>query len=263
MKLGLIKTVVTGLALVIGAASANAQTAFDDVKASGTLQIGWGEWKPFEYKDVISGELKGVMIDLAAELARRMDLKSEFVLDGWGTMPAGIAAGRFQVALMGYSDGRAKVVDYSRPLYTSDFTGMVSKASGLTTWDELNQPGKKIAVTTGSSTDELLTKLTASGDIKAEVQRIRDVGAGVLAVQSGNVDAYVNQRDSLSLMVAAQPQMTLVDGSFGQAWFGVVFPKGDTAYETAINAAIESMIEDDYIAEKIAEYDIKGSVQAE
>jgi len=263
MKNSVVKAVLTCVTMMLGTTAVHAESMLDLVKKSETLNVGWGEWKPFEYKDVISGELKGIMIDLAGELAKRLDVKAEFVLDAWPTLPAGIAAGRFNVALMGYSDGRAQVVDYSRPLYTSDFTAMVAKSSGITTWDELNVPGNTIAVTTGSSTDEVLAKLTEEGKIKAEVQRIRDVGAGVLAVSSGNVQAYVNQRDSLSLMVAAQPQMALVDGSFGKAWFGVVYPKGDKEFGAAIDAAIDGMIADNYIAGKIAEYEVKGAVQAE
>lgn len=243
----------------LAAPSAQAQSRFDAVEQTGVLNVGWGKFPPYEYQDVISGELKGILIDLAKEVATRVGAEAEFTLDTWSTMPAGIAAGRFDIALMGYSDGRAEIVDYSHPLYVSDFTALVAADSDIMTWDQLNQPGNTMAVTTGSSTDEVLTRMANEGTLQLEVRRIKDVGAGILAVSSGNLTAYTNQRDSLSLMVAAQPQLRVIDGAFGQAWFGVVVPKGDETYLEKINGAVAAMREDGTIGNMITQYEVVGA----
>lgn len=246
----------TGFAV---ASPASAESRFPKMKEAGVLEVGWGAFPPYEYQDVTSGELKGILIELAKEVAERLGVSADFTLDSWPTMPAGIAAGKFDVALMGYSDGRARIVDYSIPLYVSDFTAVVLGNSTITTWDELNQPGNVMAVTTGSSTDEVLARMQQEGKLKLEVRRIKDVGSGVLAVTGGNVTAYTNQRDSLSLMVKSQPQLRVIDGAFGEAWFGVVVPKGDEEYLANVDKAVKSMRDDGTIAKLIADFQVIGA----
>ena len=245
------------LALALPASAA--ESRYPKIKEKGVLEVGWGVFPPYEYKDVTSGELKGILIRLAEEIAGRMGVKANFTQDTWPTMPAGIAAGKFDVALMGFSDGRAKTVDYSKPLYVSDFTAVVMNTSPIKSWDELNKPGNVVATTTGSSTDEVLTRLEKEGKLKLEVRRIKDVGSGVLAVTSGNVTAYANQRDALSLMVASQPQLAILNGAFDQAWFGVVVPKGDKELLEQVDKALASMHAENVIASMIKEYKIIGA----
>ncbi len=250
-------------AVTLGGARAQEASRLPAIQRAGEIRIGWGEFPPFETRDVISGELKGVLIDLAKEIARVLKAKPDFVLDSWPTMTAGIAAARFDIALMGYSDGRASVCDFSRRLYNTEWTAIVQKASGVTRWADLNQSGKTIAVTTGSSTDEEFRRMEQDGRMKAEVTRIRDVGAAILAVTSGNVHGYANQRDVLSLVEARQPQIGLLADAFGETWFGVVMPKGDAELKRAVDNAIVELIRTNVIADLIAKHNVKGATQAQ
>jgi len=248
------------MAYVAASSSASAvESRYPKLKESGVLEVGWGVFPPYEYKDVTTGELKGVLIRIAEEIAKNLGTKANFTQDTWPTMPAGIAAGKFDVALMGYSEGRAKTVDYSKPIYVTDFTAVVMNNSPIKSWDELNQAGNVLATTTGSSTDEVLTRMEMEGKLKLEVRRIKDVGSGVLAVTSGNVTAYANQRDALGLMVASQPHLAILSGAFGQAWFGVVVPKGDKELLDNVDKAVASMHAANVVGNLITEYKIVGA----
>ncbi|MFT4067656.1 substrate-binding periplasmic protein [Paraburkholderia sp.] len=243
--------------------SSFAQSRLPQIQQQKEVRFGWGEFRPYESRDVVSGQLQGPLIDMADELAKSLGANPKFVLDSWPTLPAGIAANRFDLVIMGYSDGRAQTIDFSRPLYTAQFTALSRADSGVASWDQLNVAGRKIAVTTGSSSDEQLMKLEKQGGLKAEVVRIRDVGAAILALQSHNVDGYVNQRDVLSLMAKARGgELKVLAGSFGDTWFGVALPKGDPALRQAVNKAIGEMIGANYIAQVLAKYNIDGAQQA-
>src|SRR6218665_3705591 len=54
------------------------ETRLTKIKEKGVLEVGWGVFPPYEYKDVPSGELKGILIKLAEEVAARIDTKANF-----------------------------------------------------------------------------------------------------------------------------------------------------------------------------------------
>ena len=259
------RRLVLGAALfaaALGARPSHAASALDEVHKSHTLTFGWAEWKPLEYKDVVSGQLTGMLIDMAGAIAGKLDAKPAFVEDSWATLASGVAAGKFQAALLGITPARAKVVDFSRPLYYTTFTAIVAAKGPVKSWDELNKSGNSVSVTTGSNVDEALTTLAGEQKIKAEIVRIKDVGAGVLALSSGKVTGYADQRDSLLSVVANQPQFRVVDGGYGTARFGVGVPKQDPALEDAINKAISQLIDDGTVKQLLDKHHIVGNEPA-
>lgn len=246
------------LAALLGLSAVTAASAAGP-EAQQTLKIGWGALPPFEYQDIATGELKGPLIDVAKEFAKRMGARPEFTEDSWAMLPSGIAAGRFQTALMAETNERAKLVDFTAPLYYTLFTAVTRQDSGIKTWDELNQPGRKIATTTGSGGDELLTSLDAQGKIHGQIVRIKEVGAAILAVASKQVDGYVNQRDILSLIKAKQSSFIIVDGSFGTSLFGFAIPKNNPEFAKRAQAALASIVADGTMSKLIAQYGIQGA----
>lgn len=223
------------------AGPASASDLLDSMKQTGELKVGWAEWNPFETRDVTSGDLKGVLIDVANEIAKRMDAKAVFVQDNWATLPAGIAAGKFSASIMSITPGRSQIVTFTDPIYSSDFTAIVSTGTGLATWDEVNKEGNTIAATTGSAGDEVITALEKEGKIKADIVRIKDVGAAILAVKTGKNSAYVNQRDVLTLMSRQQDGLKVVDGKFGYSPAGLALPKDDAEALAAFNKIVDEM----------------------
>lgn len=248
MRLTFKRAISTCLAATLmfsaGAGAARASDLLTSIEETKELKVGWAEWNPFETRDVVSGELKGVLIDIAAEISKRMGAKSVFVLDNWATLPSGIAAEKFNVSIMSITPGRAQVVTFTDPIYSSDFTAIVADNSGFSTWDELNRAGNTIAATTGSAGDEVITALDKKGEIKAQIVRIKDVGAAILAVKTGKNSAYINQRDVLTLMSKQQQGLKVVSGKFGTSPSGLAIPKDDTDALSAFNKVITEMNSD-------------------
>ncbi|MDE2573036.1 MAG: amino acid ABC transporter substrate-binding protein [bacterium] len=233
-----------------------------DIQSSQKLKVGWAEWNPLEYRDVASNSLKGMLIDMAAKLAGDLGTKPEFVEDSWATLASGVATGKFNVALEGITTERAKIVDFSHPLYQTAFTAIVPKGSPYGSWSDLNKANVSISVTTGSNTDQLLTELSQAGKIKAHIIRIKDVGAGVLAMASGQVQAYTDQKDALISVTSSHPEYRLVTGSYGVAQFGIAVPKGQPTFKAAVDKAVVSMLKDGTVKELLAQYHIVGNEPA-
>jgi ABC-type amino acid transport substrate-binding protein len=255
---------IAALSLIVGSAfstaQASAENALDKIKSAGEIRIGWAEWRPLEYRDTASGDLKGVLIAFAEEIARRLEAKSVFVQDNWSTMPIGIEADKFQIALMGVSEARERVLDFSLPMYHVPYSVIVKDASGHKTFDEVNTPDHSIAVTTGSTTDELLTKLAKSGELKAQVVRLKDVGGALLSLTSGKTTAFATTVDALAQIVEQQKALRIVEGSFGATDYAIAHAKDQGSLNTALNDIVKSMMEDGAVARLLKEHSVAGSI---
>lgn len=236
---------------------------YDEVSRSKVLNIGWAEWRPLEYRDTATGELKGFLIETAKILAVRAGLQAKFFEDNWSTMPSGVALGKFHLALMSESPARAQTVDFSHPLYYSVSTAIVDKSSPISTWSALNTKGHSIAVTTGSLADEVLSDMERKGDLKAELVRVKDVGGAFLALTSKKVDAFASQLDALLQITEQRPQYKVVDGHYTRSLFSVGIPKGDNQFKALINKAIVSMLEDKTMDKLLVDYKVLGNNAAE
>ena len=248
------------IASVAWSSASVADSQLDTIKNDKKIMVGWAEWRPMEYKDITSGEVKGILVTMANDIASRLGVTAEFLEDNWATLTAGIAANKFQIALMGDTDQRAKVVDFSVPLYHVPFTVIVKADSSFKTFDDVNQPGNTIAVTTGSSTDEVLTALENKGTLKAKVLRLKDVGGGILSLVSDQVTAFASSVDDLSQIVTQQPSLRIVDGNFGASLFAVAVPKGDAELKAAIDKAVTDMVSDGTVAKLIKDNNMSGTV---
>jgi polar amino acid transport system substrate-binding protein len=82
---------------------------------------------------------------------------------------------------------RAKVVDFSDPLFNNAFVVVARKGFTPKTWAELNDPNVKIAVDIGSSHDQVVTRLCP----KAQISRLEKSADATLAVQMGRADVQV------------------------------------------------------------------------
>jgi len=256
-----LKATLFGAAMAATVAIAPASAdVLEDVKSSGQVNIGWAEWRPLEYRETTSGELKGVLIAFAEEIAKRLGGKANFIQDNWQTMTMGIDSDKFHIALMGLSEARKRVVDFSIPLYNVPYGVIVQDSSGLKTWDEVNQSGNKISVTTGSTTDELLALLQKSGDVKAEVVRLKDVGGALLAVTSGKATAFATTLDALEQITEQQKSLRLAEGTFGATDYGIAYKKGEEALNSALNDVVQAMIDDGTAEKLLTEYAVKGSI---
>ncbi len=254
---------VLGIALTVSAApTAFAGSLLETVQKTHQVSFGWAEWKPFEYHDVLSGQLKGMLIDLAGAIGAQLNAKPTFVEDNWATLASGVAAHKFDLALLGITPERSQIVDFTHPLYYTSFTAIVGAHGTSATWSELNQPGYTVAVTTGSNTDEVLTNLEREHKIKARIIRIKDVGAAIVALASGKVTGYADQQDELMGICANQPQFKIVTGTFGAAEFGVAVAKGDPKFKAAVNNAVVEVLQNGTVQRLLTEYKVVGNQPA-
>ena len=128
--------------LALAAASpAWAQTdTIASVKQKGKLVVGVkADYKPFGYTDP-SGNIVGVEVDLANDVARRLGVQVELVPVIAANRMEFLKQGRIDlmIATMAYKPDRAEVVGIPEPFYYAGAANVFAKkSSGLKTWADL------------------------------------------------------------------------------------------------------------------------------
>ncbi|MFR5092353.1 MAG: transporter substrate-binding domain-containing protein [Adlercreutzia equolifaciens] len=108
--------------------------------------------------------------------------------------------------------------------------------SGVASIDDLNQPGKKVAVKTGSTGDVYATKNLTN----AEIVRLADESACVTEVVQGKADGFLYDQLTIYRNHQANPDTTeavFIPFQDAEEW-GIAVKKGNTELLDQLNAFI-------------------------
>jgi len=170
--------------LLLGAvASAGCQ------KKSDKLIIGMElAYPPFETKDN-AGDPTGVSVDLAKAIGEHIGREVEIVDTAWDGLIPSLLTGKIDMIIssMTITEKRKEEVNFSDPYANAYLAILANKDSGITSIDDLNQPGRKIAVKTGS------TGFLFAQDnlVNAEIIALADESACVMEVSQGKADGFL------------------------------------------------------------------------
>ncbi len=143
-----ITAILTGLVLAAMLATAGPARADPNtiqmIKQRGTLVVGVkADYPPFGFR-APNGAIEGLEPDLAADVAKRLGVKVEFVPVTGSNRMQFLDQGKIDllIATMGDTPERAKIVDIIHPdYYASGYSVLASDALHLTDWTQLrNRP---------------------------------------------------------------------------------------------------------------------------
>jgi len=143
------KTAISGLALAamsVGTVSAQCTNdVWNKVMSSGKIVIGVkADYKPWGFRDD-SGNLVGMEIDMAMDVAAKMGVEAELVPVQSSNRMQFLEQGKIDMMIATMSDraDRRKIVGIPGPNYYASGTNIMSpKALGFTSWEDLR--GKKV-----------------------------------------------------------------------------------------------------------------------
>jgi polar amino acid transport system substrate-binding protein len=185
------------------------------------------------------GELRGVTVDLARELARRAGMPLDLVpFEAAGKVFEALKAGTWDVAFLAIEPVRAAEIDFTAPYVLIEGTYMVPADSPLKTIADVDRPGVRIAVGRGSAYDLYLTRTIKNATlVRAHTGGGRamidlflteklEAAAGVKQplVAYARTDPNVRVMDGISAATSAdssRPRLSRVSTSF--------FPRRDRA----------------------------------
>ncbi len=144
-----------------------------------------------------NGEPQGVAPDMAHALGERLEVQVELVpYPNPGVLADAVDGDEFDVCFIGAEKKRAETIAFTAPYVEIHATYLVPPGSTLTTIDEVDTGGKKIAVSARSAYDLWLT----SNLKHAALVRTEDPGLDLSLelYRSGNFDALAGLRPWLT-----------------------------------------------------------------
>ncbi|UJP09384.1 ABC transporter substrate-binding protein [Microbacterium sp. KUDC0406] len=219
-----------------------------------------GSVKPLKYTDTGSPEMKGLVVDLTKEYAKRLGLDVTFEKVGSDAVIPGVLAKRYDVALAaGDFAERRKTLDFV-DLVEGGVVLIVQKGNpaGIDGRDDLC--GTKLAIVKGSIqqgyADEEQKKCGDAGKPAIDIQGYADGPTATLALQSGRADVEWSDLAVANQLVADQPDKFELSGEPEHlAPYGVGIPKDNAALRDAILEALTEMKEDGTYDSILAKWD--------
>jgi polar amino acid transport system substrate-binding protein len=207
---------------------------------TGKLRVGIGVGASpsafWTVRDSSTGLPRGVTVDLAYALARRLEAPLELVVyANSGEVVAAGPRGEWDVAFMPEDAERRKIVDFAPAYSLSTSTFMVRAGSGIRTLAEVDRPGVRAAGIANTTTAR-----SAANTLKnTQLLSFRTVDELVAKMKAGEIDAIALGQESLQGLQPQIPGSTILEGHFHAVGYAVAVPKSKPAALTYATRFIE------------------------
>ncbi|MBB3175999.1 ABC transporter substrate-binding protein [Variovorax sp. Sphag1AA] len=225
-----------------------------EVKARGVLRAGSQQtFPPVEFREPGKTDVTGASRDLLDEVARRLNLKLEYIQSEYASLISGVEADRFDIASGGISDTeeREQKLDFVNYMQSGGSILVLSNNTDkLATIDDFC--GKGIATMLGGRT--IMTAVEAASDrcAKAGKQPIRaeqlpTAPDSRMQLDLKRVDGYIGDFPALVYMSAQFPGRYKIVGEnymltpYITSWG---FAKNRAGLRDAVQKATQSMVDD-------------------
>lgn len=218
-----------------------------DAREAGTLRVANTQANPpYSFIDE-NGELVGFDVDVAREIARRLDIDNvEFVVGTFQTFIPGLQADKWDAVISGLSvtEERKSQVEFSCPYQVNDVSIFVGTGvEGVA--EEQDLEGMRIAVTAGGTQEEQARAIDGASVLTYDNSTfaLRDVA-------TGRADAYIGSRFT-GAYLAEQNDLDVesAEGYLSREVNAMAFPKGQQELTDAADEALAAMIDDGTLSE--------------
>ena len=176
------------------------------IKDSGTIIAATeGAFSPFNYFE--GSKLTGYEVEVAEAVAKQLGLKLEWRIVAFDAQLASIRQDRFDFAIAshGYTEERAKAVDFASPHYCTGGQ-IAAPKNGALTAAALN--GKSVGVQLATSYADAAKKVPG---IK-EVKTYKADPEAFSALKAGKIDAWISDKFTLMETLQKNPDSGIVAG---------------------------------------------------
>jgi len=200
---------------------------------------------PYEYYE--NGEIVGVDIDIANEIAKELGKSLEVKDIAFDSIVNELKTGKADLALAGMSitPERLKEVDFSVEYTTSRQVVIVKKDSNITNINDIYD--KKVAVQLGSVAD-----LYFSEDYpNTELVRQKKYLSMAEDLKANKLDLIVMDELPAKEIVASNTELKILNGYVFEDSYGIAVQKGNTELLTKINNVLTRLMQEGKIDEYI------------
>lgn len=239
-RIAAVTTALAAGAAVSVAGMAGAATTGLDLKKDGELSVASDvPYAPFEFfASPGSRQIVGFDVDVVNAAAKLIGVKKvTFVDQGFDSLFISIPQKRFDMAASSITitPKRKKNALFSVPYFAANQSVMVKKGSSIRSEKDL--VGKTLGVQRGTTgADYALTKIK-----DATVKQYEQVDDAFVALQTGRVDAVINDFAISAYATKSRKNLVVVQQIKTNESYGLMFPKSSTALKVAFDKALGTM----------------------
>ncbi len=205
-----------------------------------------------------AGEPSGVSPDMAREVAERLGVAVAYVPFA-SPREVADAAGRdaWDIALIAAEPARAERIAFSAAYVEIEATYLVPESSSLRSAEDVDRPGRRIAVSAGTAYDLYLTRSLEH----AELQRRDSQAAAIDLFVTGKLDALAGLRPALNRQVEDLPGTRILEGRFTAVQQAIGTNLGNRAAAAFLQAFVAEAKASGLVARLIERHGVAGRLQ--
>lgn len=206
-----------------------------------------------------AGQPKGVSVDLARELARRLGVEAELVtVTSAGQSVEVLAKGQVDVGFFALDPARAATTAFSAAYIQIEGAYLVKDDSPLRNNAEVDREGLRIAVGNRSAYDLYLTREIR----KAKLERAPTSPAVVDYFIANKLDVAAGVKQQLEMDAKRIPGLRLLPGRFMVINQAMGMARGKEAGAKYLSAFVEEMKATGFVADALKRHGIEGAAVA-
>ena len=210
-------------------------------------------------RDAATGKPRGLSVDLARELGRRLGAPVELVIfTAAGKVVEGIKSGEWDIAFFAIDPVRAADTDFSTAYVVIEGAYLVPQDSPITRLDDVDREGVRVVVGRGSAYDLYLTRELK----KARLTRAATSQAVTDTMLSEKIEVAAGVKLQLQADVKRVPRVRLLEGRFMVINQAMAIPKGRPAGAAYATEFIEEMKSAGFVADALKRHNIEGAMVA-
>jgi polar amino acid transport system substrate-binding protein len=202
-----------------------------------------------------SGDPSGVSADMAAAIAARLGVPVKFVPYARpGEIADDAGKGLWDIGNIGAEPQRAAVINFTAAYCEIEATYLVPAGSAIRSVAEVDQPGRRVAVTARSAYGLWLENNYKRG----ELRQFDSADAAIKAFTDDKMDAYAGLRPGLIDVAAKLPGSRILDGQFTAVQQAVGTPKKNAAGFAFLRDFVEEAKRSGLVASLIERHGVAG-----
>jgi cyclohexadienyl dehydratase len=161
---------MAALVLPVAALAQAPANRLDAVLARGVIKVGMpGDYRPFGLRDAATGEITGIDVDMANNLAASLGVKLEIVPTKWADLLTDVASDKFDIGMGGISITlvRQKSALFSTPTMRTGKSAIArcDAQSKFQSLADIDKPGVKVITNPGGTNEKFDRATLKSAEI--------------------------------------------------------------------------------------------------
>jgi polar amino acid transport system substrate-binding protein len=202
-----------------------------------------------------AGEPQGVAPDMAREIANRLGVKVVYVpFPKPGDLADAVDRDAWDIGLIGAEPARAEKIAFTSAYVEIEATYLVPPGSPLQAIEQVDQPGKRIAVTARSAYDLWLSRNIS----QAQLVRADSLDGAFEQFVHDKLDALAGLRPRLLADAKKLPGARILDGQFTAVQQAVGTPRANSAGAAFLRDFVEEAKASGLVARLIERHRVVG-----